>query len=1054
MTRQASKLVINILGTFVGVATVLLAGLAWRLAQGPIILGSVTPFIEAAINDQNLGVHVEVSEAELTWGDWQEALEIRVLDVQVFDLSGNQIIAAHEIVLDVSLPPLVRGELRPKSVTLVRPRLSAIRDHDGSMSFALVESLGENSSEDQGASHPVFTEESVFGARDIFETFLSASATPPFDRLVEVRILGADLWVDDRMLGLTWNAPAATIGIVRHDDGVAFDSQMILRSEQHKLDTDLNAFYRFETEEVSVSSRVADFALESLSDLVPQLPGLDGLGISADGQLELLFDRDLALRYGSFLVDAEAGRIDLPALFEAPFDIGPSLAQGFIRPGFSGLEISDLELDLGPEEAHARVVIDGFDLESTVSARIDVASLPIDDVSTYWPVGLVKPARDWLVGHIYDGTVDQASIAFGATVEELSRKTIPLANLVIDLDVSDVSVEYLAGMPVVRGADGHVAIVNDTLRIDLTAGHVGSITSNRAVVSMDRLNGSEGMLVGIEMSGPVTEVLAVADHEPFALSSRAGLDLSLVSGSFSGRLELVVPKLAGLTPSDIRYRVAAEAVDVALTTELRGFSLSGGNGFMVLDSQTALLEGNVMLNGVPFEATYRQNLDPEAAVLRVAQLVGTVDDDQRAALGLADPITIDGPVGVVLDMSQAADLTMNWSAVADLTPAAIDFPIIGIDKTAGEPGRAAIQVYDDGGAVIFVEVLELGVGETVVEGSGVVRSGDLSLARLDLSRFAFARNDFAAALTVREDGFFDVQLAGGTVDVEPLMDDITASSGPELPPFRLQGRVDQIWITDDDAVRNVHIDGTYTGTIWEDLAMTGVIEDDTPMSVNIWRFSEGERRFEYNAGDAGDAIRAFGLFDTAEGGAIQIRARIDDSQEDRPARGAIRLQEFVLHDPPILGHIVSIASLTAISNALTGSGLEFEGALLPFEKHGDIVTVEDARVFGPGLGITIAGDVDLGTNMLDLNGTIVPAYVVNSVLGEIPLIGDILTGTEEGGGIFAFTFEVNGPREEPEIEVDPLSVLAPGILRNMFTAPTDEEFEQVIQGSSKPDGGR
>ncbi|MBT5433810.1 MAG: hypothetical protein HOK83_09135, partial [Rhodospirillaceae bacterium] len=272
--------------------------------------------------------------------------------------------------------------------------------------------------------------------------------------------------------------------------------------------------------------------------------------------------------------------------------------------------------------------------------------------------------------------------------------------------------------------------------------------------------------------------------------------------------------------------------------------------------------------------------------------------------------------------------------------------------------------------------------------------------------------------------------------------------------FQIRGVLDRIWITDNDTVQNVHIDGTYVEDRWEALAITGAIENETPMSVTIWRFSPDERRFEYNAGNAGDAIRAFGLFDNATGGALQIRARIDDSDPETPADGAIRMEGFVLKEAPILTEITSSASLTAMVSALTEGGLEFDGALMPFHKEGDVVTLYDARVFGPSIGITIGGTVDLGTDQLDLAGTLVPAYMFNSALGEIPLLGDILTGTEEGGGIFAFAFDVTGHRDEPEVIVDPLSVLAPGILRNMFTAPTDDEVERIIEQGNKPEGGR
>jgi len=1052
VTRRAPRLLINILGTLVGVLTILLAAFAWRLAQGPIELGQVTPYVEAALNDQDLGFTVEIGEAELTWGDWQEAFEIRILDLGVFDNAGALLLSTHEVVLDMSLPSLIRGELRPRSIVLVKPRVTVVRQEDGAVTFALMAPF-ESEPEEQSLGR-VAVDPAALTRNELIKAMLEAGTAPPFDYLREVQIVGADLRVDDRVLGLSWNAPAATFVVSRSKSGLAASAQMTLRAEDYMLDLDMESTLDSGSGQAMVSVGVSDFEMQDLPDLVPILPRFDGLDVHVDGELDLVFDRNLHLERSSFLIEAAGGRVDMPAVFDAPFSFGPSHSAGFLRPGLSGIEIVELDLDLGLEQTSGQIVIEGFAPDSLIDVRLDIAGLPLDDLGKFWPNKLMPRARAWLTDRLSDGRIEQASVAFKATIDDLARDHLPLENLIISLDATGATVEYLQGMPVVRDIDGHVAIIDDSMRIDAVGGHIGNLTSERSVLSMERLNGSKGMLVGVEMRGPAREVLELASREPYALTGKVGLDPELVSGSFSGRLELVVPRLVDLVPADVLYRIAVDVIDVELTTGFRGFEVDGANGLLILDPGTARLDGNFRLNGVPFVASYFHDFAPDAGVIRTVNLQGSVGEEERAALGLVDPIDMKGAVDIVLDMSQASDLTMTWNAVADLTSTDIVFPLLEIDKRPGEPGRASLRLVDDGGMFLIAEEATLGVGATLVEAGGVVRASDVSLVRLDLQRLAFGRNDLSGALSVREDGFYEIALGGGVIDLQPMMDDVAASSGPELPSFRLKGLIDRVWITDDDAVHEVYIDGLYTGAIWESLAISGQIDDETPMSVNIWRFSETERRFEYNAADVGDAIRLFGLFDHAEGGPLQVRARIDDSDPDRPAVGAIRVEGFVLRQAPILTRLLSIASLEAIVNALSGDGLEFSGALMPFEKRGDIVTLTDARAFGPGLGITLGGEVDLGNNVLDLHGTFVPAYIVNSVLGEIPLIGDILTGTEVGGGIFAFAFDVQGPRDAPEVNVDALSVLAPGILRSIFTAPTDDEVETIIGESSKPDGGR
>jgi len=97
----------------------------------------------------------------------------------------------------------------------------------------------------------------------------------------------------------------------------------------------------------------------------------------------------------------------------------------------------------------------------------------------------------------------------------------------------------------------------------------------------------------------------------------------------------------------------------------------------------------------------------------------------------------------------------------------------------------------------------------------------------------------------------------------------------------------------------------------------------------------------------------------------------------------------------------------------------------------DTATIKDAQGVGSELGITASGTIDFGNDAIDITGTIVPAYTINSLLGKIPVIGTIFSG-EKGGGIFAASYKASGPVEKPVMSVNPLSALAPGFLRNLL----------------------
>jgi uncharacterized protein YhdP len=97
-------------------------------------------------------------------------------------------------------------------------------------------------------------------------------------------------------------------------------------------------------------------------------------------------------------------------------------------------------------------------------------------------------------------------------------------------------------------------------------------------------------------------------------------------------------------------------------------------------------------------------------------------------------------------------------------------------------------------------------------------------------------------------------------------------------------------------------------------------------------------------------------------------------------------------------------------------------------------------VYGSQLGLTFQGRVDLATDTLDLEGTIVPLYGVNWTIGQIPIIGRLLRGSE-GEGAFAMTYGMRGPVPDPTISVNPLSALAPGFLRDLFSGLREGTLE-------------
>ena len=112
-------------------------------------------------------------------------------------------------------------------------------------------------------------------------------------------------------------------------------------------------------------------------------------------------------------------------------------------------------------------------------------------------------------------------------------------------------------------------------------------------------------------------------------------------------------------------------------------------------------------------------------------------------------------------------------------------------------------------------------------------------------------------------------------------------------------------------------------------------------------------------------------------------------------------------------------------------GLSFKRLTVPFTADTEFVRIGDSLIRGDDLGATAEGVIRKSDGAIDITGTIIPAYGLNSFVGNIPLLGTILTGGK-GEGIFGLAYAMGGTMAKPKFQVNPVSALAPGILRKFF----------------------
>jgi hypothetical protein len=192
------------------------------------------------------------------------------------------------------------------------------------------------------------------------------------------------------------------------------------------------------------------------------------------------------------------------------------------------------------------------------------------------------------------------------------------------------------------------------------------------------------------------------------------------------------------------------------------------------------------------------------------------------------------------------------------------------------------------------------------------------------------------------------------------------------------------------------------------------------------------RLLRLTAEDGGALLQALDLADSIRGGRLTVNASYAELRPGAALTGTAELDQFVLRDAPAAAKLLQAMTLYGLVEAVQGgNGLVFSRLVAPFSLTPEALTLADARAFSASLGVTAKGRILRARRSAEIEGTIVPAYMFNTLLGNLPLIGRLFS-PEAGGGLFAATYRVQGPLEDPTVTVNPLAALTPGFLRGLF----------------------
>jgi hypothetical protein len=669
--------------------------------------------------------------------------------------------------------------------------------------------------------------------------------------------------------------------------------------------------------------------------------------------------------------------------------------------------------------------------------------MPVYALKRIWPIFAAADVRSWVETHISDGMVERVVIAGNAAAANFRHEGPPMPDdgLSVDIETSGTTLRPIASLPGIRDADLTVRIRGRAATV-----HVGRGTVE--VAPGRRLNVAGGVFevpdthpkpaparANFRIDGSVPAAVVLLSSEGLRDIVGLSLDPATTRGTITAQVAVKLALARTMSDDSSSYTINADLTNFAADKMLLGQRLEASTLKVAASGDGYQIRGDAKVNGTPAFIDLRKQKGDADAELRMQSVI---DDAARRRLGMDIGNAITGaiPIKVVGKINDdGKDESVNVEA--DLTPVKIDNLFPGWTKPAGRPARAGYKMIKTAKSVRIDDLSIDGSGATI-RGSVELDGSTNEIVSANFPVFALSDGDRVALKADRSsDGVLHVSMRGDIYDGRHFVKSSLAGSSADksrqkLVDLDLEVKVGTVAGHNGETLRGLDLKVSRRGGRIRSFAMASKIGRDTPFNGDLRiRSRDNHQVIYFETDDAGALFRFTDMYPRMYGGQMWL-AMDPPTQEQSPQAGTLYIRRFVVRGEPTLDRIVSGAPNSP--GGPGNSGVDFSEMRSEFTRFPGKMAIRDGIVRGPLVGATVEGNIDYVRDDVHLRGTFVPFYGLNNMFGQIPIVGLFLGGGNKEG-LLGINYEAVGPPGAPRITVNPVSAMAPGLLRKFVPSP-------------------
>lgn len=551
--------------------------------------------------------------------------------------------------------------------------------------------------------------------------------------------------------------------------------------------------------------------------------------------------------------------------------------------------------------------------------------------------------------------------------------------------------------------------------------------------------------IGFRQQGSMDALAALFAFPALKDFNTAQIDPAAIKGASDLKIGLNLPLAPDLRPEEVAVTGTGTLSNVGSDTLLGSEKLEGGNFAVTVDRGGLSLKGEARVGGDKSTIELKQNGKGQGE----ASLQLSLDAAARQRRGFGAESGINGTIPVKVTKSLAKGTDAAPRVEIDLTKVALDGVMPGLSKPAGRAGKISFSYVASSDGPDF-EDFTLDAAPALIKGRLELNRQN-ALESASFQQFRLSPGDNGKVEIKRDGNVAKLTVRGAVMDLRPFIKDMQ-SPAPAAKADKDKNAakggdcdvdLDVPILTgfNNEAITNGTLKLSRRGGETRSVSFKGRIGK---ADVTVNQAGPGQQLMVQSE-NGGALLRFLDLYGKAYGGDLILSMGPGEIQT-----GDLLFRNFVVRDEPALRRVVGAQAGRTGDSApepprIDVSEVVFTKLRAEFTRSASRLDVSDMVIWGDQVGFTLQGHVDYGRDRVDIGGTFVPGYAFNNAFAQVPVVGALLGGGSQYGGLFAVNFRISGPASAPTMTINPLSAIAPGILRRFVDPMGGAPAQRPVQ---------